>query len=50
MDVLIVIGIRFSVMVIQRLLFVWEEHDQQPDYDYVLETKEYIDKKMKNYW
>lgn len=26
-------------------------NDQQPDYDYVLETKEYIDKKkMKNYW
>lgn len=24
-------------------------HDNQPDYDYVLETKEYIDKKMKNY-
>ena len=26
-------------------------NDQQSDYDYVLETKEYIDKKkMKNYW
>ena len=25
-------------------------HDQQSDYDYVLETKEYIDKKVKNYW
>lgn len=25
-------------------------HDPQPVYDYVLETKEYIDEKMKNYW
>lgn len=24
-------------------------HDHQPDYDYVLETKEYIDEKMKKY-
>ncbi len=24
-------------------------HDIQPDYDYVLETKEYIDEKMKKY-
>lgn len=26
-------------------------HDQQPDYDYVLETKKkYIDEKMESYW
>lgn len=25
-------------------------HDHQPAYDYVVETKEYIDEKMKNYW
>lgn len=43
-------GIRFSVMVIQRLFFVWEDMTNNLITIMSLKQKKYIDEKMESYW